>query len=149
MRSRLGIAEEIVAFLKRPISQPQMRLASFMYLDKLPAAWDEWGAVVGKFSKKPPEEVDPERAEDSLALWLEKMEIEDTDITGQVSAHQHEHQHPVRPAHGVNMNELHLYRCSWCGNPSAVLKRCKRCQKARWVIYMVSMRSSGGLNVVV
>ncbi|KAI0313900.1 hypothetical protein OF83DRAFT_491797 [Amylostereum chailletii] len=128
VRNRMGLVEDIMNFLSRPISQTQMRLASMMYLEQLPAAWKEWDIVVKNYTQTPSNEVDKHKAEDNLTEWLSKVELEDTDMSGRSSAHHHTH----HPHPSINMNEVHLYRCSWCGNPSAMLKRCRGCQRARY-----------------
>ena len=60
-----------------------------------------------------------ERRMDDLAAWLEKLDIE----PGKTETTQ-----CINPK--VNPNKVVLYRCTHCGTPSAVLRKCK-CGKVR------------------
>lgn len=66
-----------------------------------------------------------DKAEDRLAAWLDDIQDElGDDIDNgrpQMSSH----------AKCVKTNPTELHRCSWCGNPSAVLRKCGGCEKAR------------------
>ena len=76
---------------------------------------DEWDY---KHKNNPvPENV--ERRMDELTAWLEKLDIEPGES---------KQTHCVNP--NVNPNTVVLYRCTHCGNPSAVLRKCK-CGKVR------------------
>ena len=47
-------------------------------------------------------------------------------------ADEHAHPHPHACSHPkISMNNAALYRCTWCGNPSAVLRKCGGCGKTR------------------
>jgi hypothetical protein len=59
------------------------------------------------------------RRMDELTAWLEKLDIEPD---------KPEQTHCANPK--VNPNRVVLYRCTHCGNPSAVLRKCK-CGKVR------------------
>jgi hypothetical protein len=76
---------------------------------------DEWNY---KHKNNPvPENV--ERRMDDLAAWLEKLAIEPGETKPT---------HCVNPK--INPNKVVLHRCTHCGTPSAVLRRCK-CGKVR------------------
>lgn len=79
------------------------------HLDALFAKEDD-GAEVRAASK----------AEDTLAAWLDNLPLDEDE-------HSHAHHGRVK----FNVNSVALYRCSWCGNPSAVLRKCGGCSKTR------------------
>ncbi|KAI0056850.1 hypothetical protein BV25DRAFT_1831839 [Artomyces pyxidatus] len=123
--AKLKLADDIARFLGRPISQTQMRLARATIVERLPKAWQEWGDVVSRFVDHTKAELSAEKAEDDLTTWLAKLEIGDENMMG-----HHDDGHRTHPA--INLNDVALYRCSWCGNPSAILRKCRGCQKARY-----------------
>ncbi len=60
------------------------------------------------------------KAEDTLAAWLDSLHLDE-------DGHSHVHHRRVK----FNISSVELYRCSWCGNPSAVLRKCGGCSKTR------------------
>ncbi|OBZ77723.1 hypothetical protein A0H81_02629 [Grifola frondosa] len=91
-----------------------------------PAAVKEWGDFIARFDKLDATvddhpDISPSKAEDDLAAWLDNLRMDDG-----------EEEHPHHCAHPkINTNSVALYRCSWCGNPSAVLRKCAGCGKTR------------------
>jgi hypothetical protein len=90
----------------------------------------EWGPPMMKINKllanewkytheRNPVPENVERRMDDLAAWLEKLDIEPGET---------EPTYCVNPK--VNPNKVVLYRCTHCGTPSAVLRRCG-CGKVR------------------
>jgi len=90
----------------------------------------EWGPPIMKISqlladewdykhKDNPISEDVERRMDELTAWLEKLDVEPDEP---------QQTHCANPK--VNPNRVVLYRCTHCGNPSAVLRKCK-CGKVR------------------
>ena len=75
----------------------------------------EWGYE----HKNNPVPENVERRMDELTAWLEKLDIE---------LGEPKQTHCMNPKE--NPNRVALYRCTHCGNPSAVLRRCK-CGKVR------------------
>ena len=63
--------------------------------------------------------VDHEKLEDNLEAWFEDMRLDDGTLEEKLRCEASEH---VRK---VNIENVELYRCSWCGNPSAALKKCQ------------------------
>jgi hypothetical protein len=61
-----------------------------------------------------------DKAEDDLAAWLGDEHFEGED----------------RPA-TFNDSHVELYRCSWCGNPSAILRKCAGCSKTRYALRFI------------
>ena len=111
------------------VKKTQMRLAREMVLSLYPKAIKEWGAWIQHFdeldaradSHRP---ISSTQADDDLAAWLENMKLEDgTEDTT--------HRGCIHPK--ISVNNVTLYRCTWCGNPSAVLRKCGGCGKTRYV----------------
>jgi hypothetical protein len=70
----------------------------------------------------------PTTAEDKeheLAAWLNNLNLEGEEGEGEEDVHG-----CTNPR--ANPKRVELYRCTHCGNPSAVLRKC-RCNKVRYV----------------
>ncbi|KAG5654548.1 hypothetical protein H0H81_000073 [Sphagnurus paluster] len=100
-----------------------LRLAQETVVKLYTAAATEFGNIIVKAaSEEQIKPVSPEKLEDDLAAWLDDINIHD------------DHEHEPRGLNPrVNTNSVALYRCSFCGNPSAVLRKCSGCAKARYV----------------
>ncbi|KAG2003384.1 hypothetical protein CC2G_003991 [Coprinopsis cinerea AmutBmut pab1-1] len=66
--------------------------------------------------------------QDDLSAWLDRLDMEDSEDP---STSEYSIPHETTNAK-VRMDRVSLYRCSWCGNPSAALQKCSGCQKARY-----------------
>ncbi len=66
--------------------------------------------------------------EDEIAAWVEGLQLDDTKPRRKPG--------PQRLHPKINSNHVELYRCSWCGNPSAILRKCSNCADARWVYFV-------------
>ena len=89
----------------------------------------EWNETVGKFSNSDSRDtttegpaIRPVNTEDDLANWLEALKMED-------GAEETQWNHCTHRK--VDKNKVGLYRCSYCGNPSAALRKCGGCTKVR------------------
>ncbi|KAF7300075.1 SET and MYND-domain-containing protein 3 [Mycena kentingensis (nom. inval.)] len=121
----------------------QIRLVAELILMNFSAAKTEWGALIRAFDEdrkdimaKAPTK---EKMERDLAAWVEEL-----DIGGPAgprccghehgAGHGHGHGHGHAHAHGVagELKTTEMHRCSWCHNPSAVLRKCGRCSEARY-----------------
>jgi hypothetical protein len=125
---KLDMATEFSRLLSMPFTDSVMRLTRQTVLKHYGPGVKEWGDVVSKFdglSSTEPEEIPKDKIDDDLASWLDSsLHVEDTI----------EEEHPKACSHPViNSNRVELYRCSWCGNPSAVLRKCRACGLARCV----------------
>jgi hypothetical protein len=89
-----------------------MRLSQQTVVRLYPSAVKEFGDVIARAGT--PHTVSQEKLQDDLATWLEDMHVDDGEHDSKLSG-----VHPV-----ININHVALYRCSWCGNPSAVLGKC-------------------------
>ncbi|KAI0262814.1 hypothetical protein BC834DRAFT_1001863 [Gloeopeniophorella convolvens] len=121
---KLEIADEVLRFLKMPIRHTQMRNACATALERTDVAQREWGAAVRNITKDGALDTaaTPDAAHAALAEWLERLDVGDTTEGGAGS-----HTHPR-----LGVNDVELYRCSWCGAPSAILRKCRGCQKSRY-----------------
>ena len=139
-----------------PIKKTQMNLTRELILELYTPGATEWGDLVRRFdeqdrfveeSEAPPSAA---QAEDELAAWLGNINLDeehehDHDHDYDHHAHGHRHRHygarranaPSNADKGTRGYEL--YRCSWCGNPSAVLRnsKCGGCAKTRCVCVCV------------
>ncbi|EIW55597.1 uncharacterized protein TRAVEDRAFT_73443 [Trametes versicolor FP-101664 SS1] len=130
-RRKLDTSTQFMTTIGFTIKNTQMRLARVLILELYPKAVKEWGAFVVRFDeldsgldKQKP--LSSTQADDDLAAWLDNLKLDDgTDEHGH--AHPHACSHPK-----ISMNNVALYRCSWCGNPSAVLRKCGGCGKTRY-----------------
>ena len=106
----------------------QVRMTRELVVKYYPSAIRSWGAVIARVDKMDLHSAEahrlpsPAKAEDSLAAWLENMSVDDA---------PDEHGRCAHPK--IMPTAVELYRCSHCGNPSAVLKKCGRCGKTRCV----------------
>jgi len=107
-----------------------MHLSRELAIKLYAPAFREWGDFIIRLDSlhlsAAHEKAFVENAEDHLAAWLENLEIDDDHAD-----HQHNHRDHDR-RRTVNRSAVELYRCSWCKNPSAVLKKCSGCQKTRY-----------------
>ncbi|TRM57443.1 hypothetical protein BD626DRAFT_411968 [Schizophyllum amplum] len=122
-----------------PSPKTNMRLAQQAVLRLYPAALEDWGHVITHTGGASSCAVQPENAADDLAAWLDGMSIEDGDGVGEhahesghAHAHGDDHEHETHERPEVKKSDLELYRCSYCRNPSAVLRKCAGCSKARY-----------------
>lgn len=123
--SKLADADEFSRLLWVKAPKTQLRLTQEVLLKHYSAGIKKWGPVVANFDSVFGHEkhiISPTSAEDQLALWLADIKIEDDEEQG-----------PMLCAHPrITTNTVELYRCSWCGNPSAVLRKCSGCEKTRY-----------------
>lgn len=125
---KLDMATEFSRLLSMPFADSIMRLTRQTVLKHYGPGVKEWGDVVSRFdslSSTEPEEIPKDKIDDDLASWLDSsLHVEDAI----------EEEHPKACSHPViNPNRVELYRCSWCGNPSAVLRKCRACGLTRCV----------------
>ncbi|KAH7922908.1 hypothetical protein BV22DRAFT_1121170 [Leucogyrophana mollusca] len=125
---KLRAADEISTHLGTPPPRTQIRMTQ----QNIAQRYDAPGvrdrrSVVARFDGLSPTDlqkqtISPVKAKYDLAAWLDEMDVE----SGEQS-------YPGRSSHPrFSVNTVALYRCSWCGNPSAVLRKCSGCEKMRW-----------------
>ncbi|RDB27508.1 hypothetical protein Hypma_003895 [Hypsizygus marmoreus] len=117
------IADEFALAIGITPPKTNLRLGQQTVVRLYSAAAAEFGNVFIKAaSEDKVKPISPEKLEDDLAAWLEDTHIHDGDHDQEL--------HEMHPK--VNTNSVALYRCSWCGNPSAVLRKCSGCSKTRY-----------------
>ncbi|OBZ78395.1 hypothetical protein A0H81_02619 [Grifola frondosa] len=124
---KLDLADQFSNFLCLPIKKTQLRLTRQLIMELYPAAVTEWGDFIARFDRLDAavddhSHISSSKAEDDLAAWLNNLRADDG-----------EEDYPQYCAHPrINANSVMLYHCSWCGNPSAVLRKCGGCGKTRY-----------------
>ncbi|KAF9480921.1 hypothetical protein BDN70DRAFT_876939 [Pholiota conissans] len=130
---RLKIADQYNEFIGIPSPKTYLRLAQQAAVKYYASGMREFSRVFAELDKSRLEgydeaelKINAEKVEDNLATWLDEIRLDDgtTEPTTQIRAHTN------RPK--VVFDNLTLYRCSWCGNPSAALKKCSKCEKTRY-----------------
>ncbi|KAJ7150977.1 hypothetical protein C8R43DRAFT_1005813 [Mycena crocata] len=112
---KLKIADDFSNWIGIPPPKTNMRLTQQTVVRIFADAAEEWGDFIATHSRPDPTP-SPEKVEDDLAAWLGDM-----------------HLHDELDEHATfNTSRVELYRCSWCGNPSAVLRKCSGCEKTRY-----------------
>jgi len=129
---QLEIARQFSEFLGDRIRKTQMVVTREMVVRLYQSGAKDWGHLVARIDQVHGEDDDhdhqlrTDNTEDTLAAWLENVHMDD----------RAEHEHDVHchdpPNRKVDPAAVALYRCSWCGNPSAVLKKCAACGKTRY-----------------
>ena len=112
----------------------------------------EWGDLVRRFDEQDrfveESETAPSaaQAEDELAAWLGNIDLdEEHEHDHDYDRHGHGHGHGDYGARRANAPSdadkgtrgYKLHRCSWCGNLSAVLRKCGGCAKTMCVCVCV------------
>ncbi|KAF4563765.1 hypothetical protein EYR40_003098 [Pleurotus pulmonarius] len=122
---RLTIADEISSILSASPPKTMLRLTQQTVTKLYADAVNEWGEVISRFDEGATDRpIVSETVEDDLAAWLDGAH---EDHEGDDDAPHAFCGHP-----NVNTNHVRLYRCSWCGAPSAALRKCGGCTKARY-----------------
>ncbi|KAF9561421.1 hypothetical protein CPC08DRAFT_762103 [Agrocybe pediades] len=133
----LAIAFEFSEFIGLTPAKTNLRLTQETLVKHYPLGVREFGHVYSKFDKikEVPSSYssDAKKTKDDLATWLEDMRLEDGTMEQHLGCGTVEAVTQWRPLKYVNEQELTLlYRCSWCRNPSAALRKCAQCSKARY-----------------
>ncbi|KAI5823770.1 hypothetical protein K523DRAFT_366540 [Schizophyllum commune Tattone D] len=138
----LSIAEDFAKAMGYGPRETQVRLIQKAVVRTYPAAVEEWAHVLAHADRmehlRAPEPW--ETTPDELAEWLSGTGLDDEDdghggLHG-TGAHSHGHNahcHCMPEEFSeAKMSDFQLYRCSYCGNPSAVLRKCSGCGKTRY-----------------
>ncbi|KAF7348541.1 Bin3-type SAM domain-containing protein [Mycena venus] len=115
---KLKIADDFSNWIGVPPPKTYLRLTQQTVVKLFSDAAEEWGEFIAGNSKGDQPNLSAEKVEDDLAAWLGDLHLE-----GEQDSHS-------QPATFSN-SHVELYRCSWCGNPSAILRKCAGCSKAR------------------
>ena len=136
---KLEVARQITEHIGFPYKKTQMRLSREMMVKLYPKAANDFSSTISYYDSlynisSEKEGACVARAEDTLAAWLDEVHADDGE--------EGHHTHCVHPK--INSNTVELYRCTYCRNPSAGLKKCSGCGKVRSVVQigcMLSFRS--------
>ncbi|KAJ6491308.1 hypothetical protein C8R47DRAFT_1214699 [Mycena vitilis] len=120
---KLKVADDFSNWVRVPPANTVLRLTQQTVVAAFSDAIDEWGDFIAANLAQGKPTLDAEKVEDGLAAWLDNVHID-----GERDAHRHAQRHPV----SFSNSQIELYRCSWCGNPSAVLRKCAGCSKTRY-----------------
>lgn len=120
----LKISDEFFAEFGIVPPKSQIRIAHERIFSRYAAAVKKWDAVVARLDTHSIDKyiLPRDKAEDRLAAWLHDIQDETGDDIN--------NDHPQN-LKCLKKNPTELHRCSWCGNPSAVLRKCGGCEKAR------------------
>ncbi|CAA7268445.1 unnamed protein product [Cyclocybe aegerita] len=127
---KLKIADQFSEFMGVPPSKTNLRLAQQAAIKHYPLGVKEFSRIyegLDKIKAKDAPEISNEKLEDDLAAWLEDMRLEDGTLEERTRCGGFGHGETK-----VNFDKVTMYRCSWCGNPSAVLRKCSGCAKTRY-----------------
>ena len=129
---KLELAGEFLKLTGIPHQKTFPILAARTVLDHYGPGVKEWGSVVEslnqvienspEYEQLRPVPTTAEDKEHELAAWLNNL-----DIGGEEGEDSHGCDNPR-----ANPKRVELYRCTHCGNPSAVLRKC-RCNTVRSV----------------
>ncbi|EIN09016.1 hypothetical protein PUNSTDRAFT_134189 [Punctularia strigosozonata HHB-11173 SS5] len=135
---KLRVNEAILKLLGSRIANTQLRLARVTVLEGYSAAHDEWADLLRVLDEHPDrgtdayhrKSVDQTKAIDDLATWLEEDVYFGND--DEVEERTADSPAPCDPPQSVTMNTVSLYLCSFCGTPSAALKKCGGCGDTKY-----------------
>ncbi|KAI0748734.1 hypothetical protein C8Q80DRAFT_1173343 [Daedaleopsis nitida] len=144
-RRKIKTSIDLMNFVGHSINRTQLNLTRELLLTNYTPGVREWGAVVKCYDEfnscddHAAAPRSPAHADDDLAEWLGNVELGDDDAEGNCHAHGatcHGHHRGAARRRGdapsAETANYELYRCSWCGNPSAILRRCGGCGKTRY-----------------
>ena len=118
-----------------PYNRTQLRMTQEMIIDLYQTAVKNYSSFVENLdllhiTTEKSQEKSTEKAEDTLAAWIDGLHIDDAEDGEPRHAHHRCGRYNVA---SINHAQLELYRCSHCQNPSAILRRCSGCGKTRYV----------------
>ncbi|KAF9260549.1 hypothetical protein L218DRAFT_962365 [Marasmius fiardii PR-910] len=118
---RIKFTHDFAKFTGLPLPKTNLRLAQDTVVDNFKTALEEWGEVVERMEGSgEARKVDSDKIVDDLSAWLDDLRLDNGE------------QEPRRAHPKINTNHVLLYHCSWCGSPSAVLRKCSGCGLTRY-----------------
>ncbi|KAF9021934.1 hypothetical protein BDZ89DRAFT_1163494 [Hymenopellis radicata] len=114
--------------IRTRIGAPSERTAPYRLQETIIMLYDksvaEWGTAIRRNDlENVHESYVPKNVDQALAKWLEDLPVDDASVYVC---------NTIRPNPTINSNNVALYRCSWCGTTSAVLRKCSVCDKSRY-----------------
>ncbi|KAF7310074.1 Bin3-type SAM domain-containing protein [Mycena indigotica] len=134
---KLKQAQQMSTWLGVRPPQTQIRLTTETIVKRFSAAQNEWAAKLGAVEhtdegeQAASQNPTTERLETELSAWLADSEVEGHGH-GHGCGHDHDHGHGTGSPSPVKIAKTTLYRCSYCRNPSAMLRKCGGCSEARY-----------------
>ncbi|KLO10590.1 hypothetical protein SCHPADRAFT_832329 [Schizopora paradoxa] len=130
--AKLVVAEAYARHLGYPVKTTNVRRTRDIIFSRMAAANLEWGEAVARYSYEAErEKLSSLVTESNLSAWLENKNLKDdgdeSDSNSPPSTDREHLTHPKFDPSGIK-----LYRCSWCSNASAGLKKCRGCEAARY-----------------
>ncbi|CAE6465397.1 unnamed protein product [Rhizoctonia solani] len=133
---KLRIAEDIFEVVIGPVPHTQRKVAIDTIESLFATKMDDWREVIARLDKPrrgyvyatPSLETDESNPDQILANWLARTELEDEDVPRSDYAELGYSDELYK----TREDNVVMYRCSLCGNPSASLKRCAKCKSARY-----------------
>ena len=123
---KLMITKKFSDFFGTKQFNTNLKLTRELVVARYSVAWKEWNTLITRLDGMHTSGVAQERgagkAEDNLSAWLAGLHVDGEDED------PHHCTHP-----NINTNTVSLYHCSYCNNPSAVLRKCGGCSKTRCV----------------
>lgn len=110
-------------------AKTNLRLTQEALVKHYPLGIKEYGHVFAKFDKikETPSSyaLDSDKVRDDLSVWLEDIRLEDGTMEQHLRCGSTAAVMQRPPLRNVNEEVLtFMYRCSWCRNPSAALRKC-------------------------
>ncbi|KAI0262800.1 hypothetical protein BC834DRAFT_375512 [Gloeopeniophorella convolvens] len=131
---KLEVSMEFSRFLGLSSTHTQVQSARKTLLDRMDEAQREWGASVADIAGRASSTATiANSGEAALARWLEHMDSDEAQGTGRpVTWRTRMYDQNAYNNPRIGVKDVGLYRCSWCGAPSAALRKCGGCQGARY-----------------
>ncbi|KIK70282.1 hypothetical protein GYMLUDRAFT_34777 [Collybiopsis luxurians FD-317 M1] len=126
-REKLSQSDELCRLLGLPTPRTCMRLTQEAVVSKFPNAVAEWEKVILQLNDQSPKQPEVFAESEKVQKDLKKFLDDDLNLDDGGCAANMTMAHPK-----VNTNNVVLYQCSYCSNPSAVLRKCSGCAKARY-----------------
>lgn len=125
---KLRVADDIRTFVKDPIPMTDLRLTFQTVVGKYSSASEEWRKVITRMDKLNDHTIKdmPTTATmDDISKWLGDLDLDSDEKGGS-------NDRCFNPKLMPSKTNTGLYRCAYCGNPSAALKKCSGCGKPRY-----------------
>ncbi|CAE6484069.1 unnamed protein product [Rhizoctonia solani] len=131
---KLSIAEQIFTIVVQPLPRTQRKVAVDTIIPLFAKPMKNWRTVISRLDKPSRghhhhsqlSEDDPDHI---LANWLARTQFDDENTPQSDLADINA---PDDNIYGTSAEDVLVYRCSLCGNPSASLRRCAQCKSARY-----------------
>jgi hypothetical protein len=124
---KLEIADEIMHIVGCPPPQTQLRLTQQSVVKYYKESIERFSSVIEKAGSECSHDLThptSEESEDKLAAWLDQLELDDPTLVSE-EVYRVGEESKSGGLGGVQVGDnLSLYRCGWCGNPSASLRKC-------------------------